>query len=75
MFGVSRLVRRDPAVTLRVLMAERNINVSELAAMTGLSTTTISALRTGRTRCPNPDTAQLIATDFGVRTSNIWPNR
>lgn len=73
MFGL--LKRDDPATKLRVLMAERDINTVELAAMTGLSTTTVSALRTGRTRSPNPDTAYLIATALGVRTSNIWPNR
>ena len=73
MFGV--ILRKDPAAKLRMLMAERDINVSELAYMTGLSRDTISALRTGRTKCPNPDTAHLIATALGVRTSSIWPNR
>lgn len=74
MFGLLKRVD-DPATKLRVLMAEKDINTVELAALTGLSTTTVSALRTGRTRCPNPDTAQLIATALGVRTSSIWPNR
>lgn len=73
MFGL--LVKKDPAAKLRMLMAERDINVSELAYMTGLNRATISALRTGRTQCPNPDTARLIATALGVRTSSIWPNR
>ena len=73
MFGV--VLKKDPATKLRMLMAERDINVGELAYMTGLSRATVSALRTGRTQCPNPDTAHLIATALGVRTSSIWPNR
>lgn len=68
-------LRKDPATKLKTLMVQRDINVNELADMTGLSPATITALRTGRTRKPNPDTALLIARALGVKTSSIWPDR
>jgi DNA-binding Xre family transcriptional regulator len=68
-------IRKDPATQLKTLMVQRDINVNELADMTGLHPTTITALRTGRTRQPNPDTALLIARALGVKTSTIWPDR
>lgn len=73
MFGL--LKRNDPATKLRVLMAERDINVSELAAMTGLSPGTISRLRNGDVQNPTHETAYRIATALGLRTSSIWSNR
>ena len=70
MFGF----RSDPASKLRVLMAELDVTVGELADRAQVSRATISALRSGR-RKPNPDTAYLIARALGVRTSMIWPDR
>ncbi len=72
MFGVT--LKQDPATKLRVLMAERDVNVSELADMTGLSRNTISRLRNGEVN-PTHETAYRVASALGVRTSSIWGNR
>jgi transcriptional regulator with XRE-family HTH domain len=68
-------LRKDPATRLRMIMAERDINTQELADRAGVSRATVSSLRTGRTKNPNPDTAYLIAKALGVKTNSIWPNR
>ena len=73
MFDLLR--KQDPATKLRIIMAERDINTQELADLAGVSRSTISSLRTGRVRNPNPDTAYLIAKALGVKTNSIWPNR
>ena len=73
MFGV--ILKKDPSTKLRTLMAERDVNVSELADMTGLSRGTISRLRNGEVQNPTHETAYRIARALGVRTSNIWSNR
>ncbi|MFB5192931.1 helix-turn-helix domain-containing protein [Alicyclobacillus fastidiosus] len=67
-------VKDDPAARLRVLMAERDLNVQELADITGLSRVTISRLRTGWVERPTYDTARLIADALGVKLNNIWPD-
>jgi DNA-binding XRE family transcriptional regulator len=71
-FGI--LHKLDPATKLRMLMAERDINVSELADRSGVSKATISALRYNPQRRPNIETARLIANALGVRINSIWPD-
>lgn len=71
MFGF----RKDSAAQFRTLMAELDINVSELADKSGVSKATISALRHDPERRPNSDTALLLARALGVRTSSIWADR
>lgn len=73
MFGIA-IRKKDPATQLRVLMAERDVNVSELADMIGLSRGTISRLRNREVQNPTHETAYCIAHALGVRTSSIWSN-
>lgn len=68
-------VKDDSAARLRVLMAERDVRVGELADMTGISREEISRLRSGKIHVPNHEGAYRIAQALGVRTSSIWPNR
>ena len=70
MFGI----KREPSSTVRILMAEYDLNTQELAHKTGLTPQTISGIRTGRTKNPNSDTKYLIAQAFGVKPNYIWPN-
>lgn len=67
-----RFSKADPGKILRMLMAQHNINTSELAAKTGLSQATISNLRTGKISKPQLLTAQLIAEALQVEVSRIW---
>ena len=71
MFGF----RTDSSARLRAIMAELDINVSELAEKSGVSKTTISTLRHDSKRKPNTDTALLLARALGVKTSSIWDDR
>lgn len=66
-------VSDDPGKNLRVLMAQMDINSSELAELTGLTVATISNLRTGKVKKPNIETARLIADALGTKIHNIWP--
>ncbi len=62
----------DPGRMLRILMAQEDINTTELAAKTGLSLATISNLRTGKIVKPQLLTAQLIAEALNVEMHRIW---
>jgi|GEM_PF-2732292 len=62
----------DPGRMLRILMAQEDINTTELAAKTGLSLATISNLRTGKIIKPQLLTAQLIAEALNVELHRIW---
>ncbi|QSO55505.1 helix-turn-helix transcriptional regulator (plasmid) [Alicyclobacillus curvatus] len=55
-------------------MAERDINVSELADMTGLHKNTIVAIRTGDTTRPCTETRYAIARALNVKVNDIWTN-
>lgn len=70
MFGF----KEDTGKRLRVIMAEKNINVSELADMSGVSPSTISSIRTGYVKKPKRQTAELIANALGVKISKIFPD-
>ncbi|MGG5252479.1 PAS domain-containing protein [Neobacillus sp. SM06] len=65
--------KTDSGRQLRVLMAEMDINTMELANLTGLTTATISNLRTGKVKKPNIETAEKIAAALGVNLSYLWP--
>ena len=65
--------KTDTGRQLRVLMAEMDINTMELAALTGLTTATISNLRTGKVKKPNIETAEKIALALGVNLTYLWP--
>lgn len=67
-------VKDDPAARLRVLMAERDLNVNELSEKSGIHRNTITALRNGETRRPNRETRYQIAGALGVRLNDIWTN-
>ena len=54
-------------------MIERDINVNELADMSGVSRVTISAIRSRRTLRPSRDTMFRIANALGVKPNKIWP--
>ncbi|WP_139193143.1 PAS domain S-box protein [Anaerobacillus alkalilacustris] len=66
-------VSDDPGKNLRVLMAQMDINSSELAELTGLTVATISNLRTGKVKKPNIETARLISDVLGTKIHIIWP--
>ena len=53
-------------------MAQKDINTTELAEMTGLSLAIISNLRTGKITRPQVSTAQCISTALGVNINQIW---
>ena len=65
--------KTDSGRQLRVLMAEMDINTMELANLTGLTTATISNLRTGKVKKPNIETAEKIAAALGVNLTFLWP--
>lgn len=71
MFGLRNKVE-DPATRLRILMAERNVNVNELADMAGVSRHTITRLRTGLVQRPTYATAYLVFRALGVKVNSIW---
>jgi PAS domain S-box-containing protein len=64
----------DPGKNLRMIMAEMDINTSELAKMSRLSLATISNLRTGKIAKPQVSTARSISGALGVVISDIWPD-
>jgi len=63
----------DRGKKLRIAMANRNVNTSELATRTGLSIATISNLRTGKITKPHIGTAKQIAECLGVDIYELWP--
>lgn len=64
----------DGGKTLRMVMAEMDINASELAHATGISLTTISNLRNGRVKNPKRSTVEAVSTALGVTVESIWPH-
>lgn len=62
----------DSSVKLKIWMAKRDINASQLAAATGISPQTISKLRNGKIRRPQRLTAELIASELQVDMREIW---
>ncbi|MFB9325869.1 helix-turn-helix domain-containing protein [Paenibacillus aurantiacus] len=62
----------DPAVKLKIVMARCNITALQLSETTGISVQTISKLRNGKIRKPQRLTAELIATELGVKPQEIW---
>jgi transcriptional regulator with XRE-family HTH domain len=62
----------DRGKKMRMIMVEKDINTSQLAAVTGLSIATISNLRTGKIANPHNATARLIAHALDVDISDIW---
>ncbi|WP_028550107.1 helix-turn-helix domain-containing protein [Paenibacillus sp. UNC451MF] len=75
-FVISQLelfeVSADPAVRLKVLMAQRNMSAQSLSEATNITIQTISKLRNGKVTKPQLLTAQLIAGELGVAVSDIW---
>jgi PAS domain S-box-containing protein len=70
--GITTHDPSDPGRSLRVIMAQKDINTTELAEMTGLSLATISNLRTGKITRPQISTAQCISVALGVNIKQIW---
>lgn len=66
--------RKDPGKELRKIMIDRDINVTELADKSGVSTWTISAIIHGRVNRPTRDTKELLSDALGVRINKIWPD-
>lgn len=67
------LTKKNPAKQLRVLMAERDINVNELSHMTGISVTTISGIRSGRVHRPRRSTADALCEALNVHIEDLFP--
>ncbi|MDP4552076.1 PAS domain S-box protein [Alkalihalobacillus macyae] len=65
---------KDPGKNLRLLMAEMDINTTELATITNLTQATISNLRTGKVKKPNIETARKISAALSEKVSTIWPS-
>ncbi|MFD1955901.1 helix-turn-helix domain-containing protein [Paenibacillus thailandensis] len=62
----------DSSIKLKIWMAKRDINASQLAAATGITPQTISKLRNGKIIRPHRLTAELIAAELRVDVSDIW---
>ncbi|RXT00988.1 helix-turn-helix transcriptional regulator [Ammoniphilus sp. CFH 90114] len=57
---------------LKVILAERDISQKELAAVTGLSTKTISQICSGKQK-PQIDNAYLISEALGLHVTKVFP--
>ncbi|WP_029423608.1 helix-turn-helix domain-containing protein [Alicyclobacillus macrosporangiidus] len=66
-------MRDDPAKRLRVIMAERDVTVQELAWRAGVSERTITDLRRNGWRKPQAETMYRIAEALRVHVNDIWP--
>ncbi|RIX54148.1 XRE family transcriptional regulator [Paenibacillus nanensis] len=64
----------DPSVKLKIWMAKREMTAGQLAEATGISLQTISKLRNGKIKKPQRLTAELIASELGIDTRDIWPS-
>lgn len=64
----------DPSVKLKIWMAKRDITAGQLSQATGISLQTISKLRNGKIKKPQRLTAELIASELGIDTYEIWPS-
>jgi len=58
---------------LKVILAENDITLKELAYATGLSYTNLSAISNGKKR-PQIDNAYLIADALGMHINKVFPN-
>lgn len=72
--------KKDTGKQLRKLMAEYDVNTSELADGANVSAVTVSGLRTGRIEHPQRDTMKKIARFFSnkagykVHPKDIFPH-
>jgi transcriptional regulator with XRE-family HTH domain len=57
---------------LKVILAERDISIKELAAATGLHPDTLGRIANGRK--PNIDSAYTIAEALGMHINKVFPN-
>lgn len=64
----------DPSVKLKIWMAKREMTAGQLSEATGISIQTISKLRNGKIKKPQRLTAELIASELGIDTNEIWPS-
>ncbi|MBP1156494.1 MULTISPECIES: PAS domain S-box protein [unclassified Paenibacillus] len=60
------------ALSLRMLMAERQITVTKLSELTGLSIGTISKIRNGKITNPHKYSIQCIAEALDVHLNDLW---
>ncbi len=58
---------------LKVILAENDITIKELATATGLSRTNLSNIVNGKQR-PQVDNAYLIADALGMHINKVFPN-
>lgn len=58
---------------LKVILAENDISIKELAASTGLSSRTLSDIVNGKSR-PYIDNAYAIAEALGLHIDRVFPN-
>lgn len=68
-------LKDSPARRLRILMADRDVNTSELSYLSGVSVNTISRLRTGQSKRPNWDTVLAICDALHCKPRDIWYDR
>ncbi|OXM83675.1 helix-turn-helix domain-containing protein [Paenibacillus rigui] len=62
----------NPAIKLKIIMAQRSMSAQALSEATGITIQTISKLRNGKITKPQRLTAQLIAAELGVPVTDIW---
>lgn len=62
-----------PSMKLKIWMAKRDMSAGQLSEATGISLQTISKLRNGKINKPQRLTAELIASELGIETHDIWP--
>ncbi len=67
------LFKKDPAKAIRKLMIDRDMNVNELADVTGLSQKQVSAIINGKVARPHRSSMESIADALNVRLNKIWP--
>ncbi|MCF8567711.1 helix-turn-helix transcriptional regulator [Alicyclobacillus tolerans] len=72
MFGVIRTTQQKPGRKLRVIMADLDVNVQELAYMSGVSEATITRIRNGRIDRPRIDTAIALCEVLGVHLEDVF---
>ncbi|MEW9673501.1 helix-turn-helix transcriptional regulator [Ammoniphilus sp. 3BR4] len=58
---------------LKVILAEKDITIKELAAATGLSRNNLTAIVNGKQR-PYIDNAYMIAEALGMHIDRVFPN-
>ncbi|MCO8297229.1 helix-turn-helix domain-containing protein [Tetragenococcus halophilus] len=68
-------IKDSLARNLRIAMADKNIKANKLSKETGISETTISNLRNGKTNGITFETLEKLAEHLGVSVSDLFERR